>query len=222
MDIVLVGGLWLTGSAWDLVVPELTALGHRAIPVTLPVSPGATLEDQVDAVVAAVDAADGESFVVGHSAASALAWLAADRRPEQVAKVGMIGGFPKGDGETYADFFPAADGVMAWPGWEPFEGADARDLDAEARRAFEAATVPVPETVSKAIVRLGDERRYDVPVLLICPEFSPDEARQWVKDGDVPELAKAKHVEYADVDSGHWPMTTQPAELARVLADAAS
>ena len=36
MDIVLIGGLWLDGSAWDRVVPELEALGHRPVPLTLP------------------------------------------------------------------------------------------------------------------------------------------------------------------------------------------
>jgi pimeloyl-ACP methyl ester carboxylesterase len=34
----------------------------------------------------------------------------------------------------------------------------------------------------------------------------------------VPELAPAKHVDFVDIDSGHWPMITQPAELARILA----
>jgi pimeloyl-ACP methyl ester carboxylesterase len=38
----------------------------------------------------------------------------------------------------------------------------------------------------------------------------------------VPELAKAKHVELVDIDSGHWPMVTRPAELARLLAAAAA
>jgi hypothetical protein len=36
MDILLIGGLWLRGSAWDAVVPALEKLGHRPVPVTLP------------------------------------------------------------------------------------------------------------------------------------------------------------------------------------------
>jgi pimeloyl-ACP methyl ester carboxylesterase len=71
------------------------------------------------------------------------------------------------------------------------------------------------------VVRLTDERRYDVPVVLVCPEFSPADARAWIAAGDVPELARAKHVEYVDIDSGHWPMLTKPAELARLLVEAA-
>jgi hypothetical protein len=42
-----------------------------------------------------------------------------------------------------------------------------------------------------------------VPVTLICPEFSPAEARQWTDGGEV-EVAKARHVEYVDIESGHW------------------
>jgi pimeloyl-ACP methyl ester carboxylesterase len=225
MDIVLIGGLWLDGSAWDSVVPELEQLGHRPVPVALPGqgdgSVSATLGDQVAAVLAAVDATSGKAMVVGHSAASALAWIAADARPDHVAKVVLIGGFTNADGEPYADFFELKDGVMPFPGWEPFEGPDAADLDEEARRNFEAAAVPVPEAVARGTVRLTDDRRFDVPVVLICPEYSPADAQQWIADGELPELARAKHVDFVDIDSGHWPMITRPAELARLLAAAA-
>lgn len=224
MDILLVGGLWLDASAWDDVVGPLAARGHRGVPVALPGQGDgdvtATLEDQVAAVVAAVDAADGHPWVVGHSAAATLAWLAADARPERVAGVALVGGFPTSDGGSYADFFPVVDGAMPFPGWEPFEGPDAADLDDDARRAFAARAVPVPEAVARGVVHLGDERRYEVPVALVCPEFTPDDARAWVAGGDVPELARAARVSYVDIDSGHWPMLTVPAELARVLAAA--
>ena len=79
----------------------------------------------------------------------------------------------------------------------------------------------MPEAVARGVVRLSDERRYDVPVVVVCPEFTPAQAREWIDAGDVPELARAKHVDFADIDSGHWPMITKPAELARVLAAAA-
>ncbi|SDI12836.1 alpha/beta fold hydrolase [Nonomuraea jiangxiensis] len=226
MDILLIAGLWLDGSAWDDVVPALKELGHRPVPLTLPGqgdgSTSATLDDQVAAVLAAIDSAPGKPLVVGHSAACTLAWLAADARPEQVAKVAMIGGFPTGDGRAYADFFEAENGVMPFPGWGPFEGPDSADLDEEARRAFASGAIPVPEEVSKGVVRLTDERRFDVPAVLVCPEFTPAQAKEWIAAGDVPELAQAKHLEYVDIDSGHWPMFTRPVELARLLSMAAT
>lgn len=226
MDFLLIAGLWLDGSAWDDVAPVLTELGHRPVPLTLPGqgdgSPSATLDDQSKAVVAAVDAAPGKVVVVGHSAAATLAWLAADRRPEKVATVVMIGGFPAGDGSRYADFFPVEGGVVPFPGWDRFEGPDSADLDEDARRGFAAAAIPVPEAVATGVVRLTDARRREVPVVLVCPEFTPAQAREWLDAGEVPELAAAAHVELVDIDSGHWPMLTRPAELARLLATTAA
>lgn len=226
MDMLLIAGLWLDGSAWDDLVPTLEALGHRPVPLTLPGqgdgSASAALDDQVAAVLAAVDSSSGKPMVVGHSAACTLAWLAADARPEQVAKVALIGGFPSADGQPYADFFEVTDGVMPFPGWGPFEGPDSADLDEEARRTIASAAIPVPEGVAKGVVRLADERRFDVPVVLVCPEFNPAQAREWIDAGDVPELAKAKHLDFVDIDSGHWPMVSKPIELARILAAAAA
>ncbi|MFE7649802.1 alpha/beta fold hydrolase [Streptomyces phaeoluteigriseus] len=225
MDILLIGGLWLNGSVWGRVASAVKSLGHRPVPLTLPGqgdgSVSATLDDQVAAVLAAVDAAPGELMVVGHSAACTLAWLAADRRPERLAKVALIGGFPSADGAPYADLFEVRDGVMAFPGWSPFEGPDASDLDERTRRKLAAAAIPVPAGVARGVVRLGDVRRFDVPVLLVCPEFTPAQAREWINAGDIPELARAKRVDFADIDSGHWPMVTKPVELARILAAAA-
>lgn len=222
MDIILIAGLWLDGSAWDAVAARLREQGHQAVPVTLPGQGApprdATLQDQHAAVSAVVDAADGKVMVVGHSAASTLAWMTSDARPEKVTRVVMIGGFPSGDGAAYADFFELVDGAMPFPGWGAFEGPDSADLDADRREAISAAAIPVPEAVAKGIVHLGDERRYDVPVTLICPEFSPAQAREWVEGGEVPELTRAGHVDYVDIASGHWPMFTRATELADLLA----
>lgn len=224
MDIILIAGLWLPASTWGDVAAELARRGHRPRPMALPgVDDGsatATLDDQADAVVAAVDAAD-RPMVVGHSAACTLAWIAADRRPEAVERVALIGGFPAADGETYAAFLPVADGVMPFPGWDPFEGPDSADLGEADKDRIAAAAIPVPEGVAQGEVRLHDERRFDVPVLLVCPEYGPDDARGWIGGGDVPEMSRAKHVSFVDIDTGHWPMVTQPAELARILDEAA-
>jgi pimeloyl-ACP methyl ester carboxylesterase len=226
MDILLIGGLWLDGSAWNEVVPALEKLGHRPVPLTLPGqgdgTTSATLDDQVAAVLAAVDAASGKPMVVGHSAHSTLGWLATDARPEKVARAVFIGGFPGVNGSQYFDGFEIEDGVMPFPGWDPFEGPDSADLDDEAKRTIAANAVTVPEGVAKGMVRLTDERRYDVPVTVVCPEFTPAEAQEWIDVGQVPELARAKYVDLVDIDSGHWPMFTRPDELARILAAAAA
>ena len=225
MDILLIAGMWLDGSVWDNVAVHLEARGHRAVPVMLPGqgdgNTSATLADQVAAVVAAVDAAAGRPMVVGHSAACALAWLAADARPAKISKVALIGGFPAADGETYFGAFPAQDGAVPFPGWGEFDGPDSADLDDAAKQAIASAMVPVPDGVTGAVIRLADERRYNVPVVLVCPEFTPVQAKEWIGQGGVPALAKAKTVSFLDIDSGHWPMVSAPTELARLLSQAA-
>lgn len=224
MDILLVAGLWLPNSIWDLTAAELELGGHR---VSTPALPGvddgsttATLDDQVAAVVAAIDDAD-RPLLVGHSAACALVWMAADRRAADVAGVAMIGGFPSADGEVYADFFPMVDGAMPFPGWEPFEGPDADDLDPAARAAIEAVAVPVPEKVARGTVKLSAPARHGLAVVLVCPEYSPDDALAWIESGDLPELDATDNVLTVDIDSGHWPMVSRPVELAHLL-DAAT
>ena len=222
-DLILLAGLWLTADCWEPVAAELTRLGHRPVVPPLPGaddgSATADLDDQLAAVLRAVDAVE-RPVVVGHSAASSLAWLVADRRPAEVARVVMVGGFPGDDGSSYGDFFPVVEGVMPFPGWARFEGADARDLDEPTRVRISAHAVPVPAAVARGRVSLTDERRFDVPVTLVCPEYGPDEARAWIAAGELPELARAGQVSFVDIDSGHWPMVTRPTELARLLDSA--
>lgn len=225
MDILLIAGLWLDGSVWDNVAAQLEARGHRAVPITVPGqgdgNTSATLADQVATVLAAVDAAAGRPMVVGHSAACNLAWIAADARVGKISKVALIGGFPSSDGEPYFSGFPVQDGAMAFPGWSEFEGPDSADLDDAARQAFASAAIPVPEGVIRGVIKLADERRYAVPVVLVCPEFTPAQAKEWIDHGEVPELAKSKNISFLDIDSGHWPMISAPAELASILSRAA-
>ncbi len=222
MDILLIAGLWLDASVWDEVAQRLSELRDDPVAVPLPGQgappDSATLEDQRRAVLAAVDAAAGPVMVVGHSAASTLAWMAADARPHKVARVVMIGGFPSGDGEPYAGFLPVTEGAVPFPGWETFEGPDSADLDEPQREAIAARAIPVPQAVAKGVVRLDDTARYDVPVTLVCPEFSPAQAKQWIEAGEAGvEMTRARRVDYLDIDSGHWPMFTRAVELAGLL-----
>jgi pimeloyl-ACP methyl ester carboxylesterase len=225
VDIVLIGGLWLRNDVWAATASALAEAGHRVFAVALSGADDenrtATLDDQLADVLAVVDSSV-QPLVVGHSAASALAWLAADRRPADIAGVVMIGGFPGAHEASYADFFDLVDGVMPFPGWAAFDGPDSIDLDESARTALEAAMVPVPAGVAHGTVILGNEARFAVPVTVICPEFGPADVEAWIAEGNLPELARADHVALVDIDSGHWPMITQPQRLAALIDTIAS
>lgn len=227
MDIILIPGLWLDASSWDEVVPFLEKEGHRTHPLNLPGMESkdadrssVTRADQVEAVLDAIDAVDGPVVLVGHSMGSGIAHAAVDARPDRVARAIYIGGFPTGDGST-ADF-PSLDGEILFPDWSEFDEADLIDLDDEGREAFRERALPSPARAVNDPQRLSDERRYEVPVTVICPEFTAEMLRSWIdQDGEpVREFKRIRDVTYVDLPTGHWPQFTKPAELARVILDA--
>jgi pimeloyl-ACP methyl ester carboxylesterase len=224
VDIILVPGLWLDGASWDPVRAYLVDAGHTVVALTLPGMESksadrseVTLEDHVAAVVEAVDTAAEPAVVVAHSAAASLAFCAADERPGKVRRVVYVGGFPLPDGERFMDGLqPQGDGVP-FPGWEVFEGPDSADIDEPTKRELLERFIPSPVGVINGTVKLSDEGRYEVPATAICPEYSPDDLKEWIAAGELPELAKTVHLEFVDIDSGHWPQVTQPKKLADLI-----
>ncbi|HSK89680.1 MAG TPA: alpha/beta hydrolase [Euzebyales bacterium] len=229
MHIVLIPGLWLDGSSWDGVVPTLTQAGHHAHALTLPGMEsndvdrsGITLRDHVEAVVDVIDAvdpADGKVMLVAHSAGGAVAHAAVDARPDRVARVVYVGGFPTGDGDAVADGYPAEHGEVPLPDWTDFDSEDLVDLDDEARARFRERAIPSPAHVTRDPQRLSDERRYDVPITVIATEFSGETLQRWIAQGLAPvrEFTKIRDVEYVDLPTGHWPQFTRPEELGRTI-----
>ncbi len=234
MDIILVPGMWLDGSAWAEVADVLAEAGHRPRALTLPGMEavdadrsGITLRDHVDAVVTAIDAV-GEGaddppkvLLVGHSAAAGIAWSAVDARPERVARAVLVSGFPGGDGEALAAGYPADRGEVPFPDWSAFGDEDLADLDDDGRAALRARAIPFPEHVVTDPQRLTDDRRFAVPVTAVATEYTTDDLRSAITDGPDPEFAAIEDVEYVDLPTGHWPMLTRPRELAEVILAAA-
>ncbi len=231
MDIILIPGLWLHGSSWNAVIPALEEAGHRVRALTLPGMErkdadrsGITLADHVDAVVSAIENADGPVLLVGHSAGSGIGHAAVDARPDRVARAVYVGGFPTPDGSALLEGLPAQDGEVDMPNWADMgEEANVVDFDEESLARFYDDAIPAPEQVLTTPLRLRDERRYDVPVTAVCPEYTAADLRGWVAAGEEPvsELTRISDVDYVDLPGGHWPQLTQPDKLVRVILDAA-
>ncbi|MGH9170208.1 MAG: lipase family alpha/beta hydrolase [Acidimicrobiales bacterium] len=230
MDIILVPGMWLDGSSWDKVVPGLERAGHRPHPLTLPGlesksadRSGVTLSDHIAAVVAAIDSCPGTEkvAVVGHSAAAGLAYAAVDARTDRIARAFFVGGFPAEDGTSLGAGFPAENREVALPDFAEFDDADVKDLTETQLEAFRQKAIPFPEMVLTEPLKLSDERRYDVPVTMICPEFSSETLKGWIDEDMEPvrEIPRLHDVEYVDLPTGHWPQFTKPDELAVVIAE---
>ncbi|GAA2139132.1 alpha/beta fold hydrolase [Glycomyces algeriensis] len=229
MDIILIPGFWLDASSWSEITPALEKAGHRTHPITLPGMEsrdadrsGIGLRDHVDAVVAAVDALEAPVVLVGHSGGGAVAHAVADARPDRIARVVYVDSAPLGPGGVINDELPVVDGEIPLPDWNVFEDEDLVDLDDELREAFRAMAIPTPKGVAYDKQELGDERRFDVPITLICCEFGSAMVLAWIEQGVpfVKEIAAVKDISYIDLPTGHWPQLTKPAELADALVSA--
>jgi pimeloyl-ACP methyl ester carboxylesterase len=229
MEIILIPGLWLDASSWDEVQPVLEQAGHDVRALTLPGREsadadrsGIRLRDHVDAVIAAVDEADGPVVLVGHSGGGAMAHAAADARPDRVARVVYVDAGPLGDGRPINDELPVVDEEIPLPDWSAFDEEDLRDLDDELRQAFRARAVPESKAVAYDRQVLTDERRYDVAATIIACEFPSAQLREWIAQGHpyVAELAAMRDVEYVDLPTGHWPQFTKPMELGQAILTA--
>jgi pimeloyl-ACP methyl ester carboxylesterase len=226
MDVMLIPGFWLDGSSWGDVGPVLEQAGHRVRALTLPGLESADadrrgigLRDHVDAVVAAIDEADGPVVLVGHSGGGAIAHAAADARPDRVARVVYVDSWPLGEGRAINDELTAVDGEIPLPDWSEFPDEDLRDLDDELREAFRARAVPQPAAVASDPQVLADDRRYDVAATIIACEFPSEQLRQWLAQGEpsLAELAAMRDVDYVDLPTGHWPQLTRPRDLAQAI-----
>jgi pimeloyl-ACP methyl ester carboxylesterase len=226
MDLILIPGFWLDASSWDEVTPALAHAGHRVRALTLPGLESADadrggigLRDHVDAVVAAVDEANGPVILIGHSGGGAIAYAAADARPDRVARVVYVDSGPLAAGQSINDELPVVNGEILLPDWSVFDDEDLVDLDDDLREAFRARALPQPAAVASDPQVLTDDRRYDVPATIIACEFSSEQLQEWIEQGHryVAELASMHNVEYVDLPTGHWPQFTKPVELGRAI-----
>lgn len=231
MDILLVPGFWLDETSWGSLLPALTAAGHRPRSLALPGTSsdaadraGVTLADQVAAAVRAIDDADEEPVVlVGHSGGSHVVWGAADARPDRVARIVFVDGFPVPDGTPVNPELPVVGGEVPLPDWPFFDDSSLTDMSDGVRAAIERIAVPVPVGVAQEPLRLSsDERRRSIPMTVIATSIPSDSIAEMIGAGApfVGELAEADRLEIVDLPTGHWPQYTRPEELARLVLGA--
>lgn len=226
---MLIPGFWLDASSWEQVTPILEEAGHRVHPLTLPGletvdadRSNIGLRDHVDAVVAAVDALEGEVVLVGHSGGGAIAHGVADARPDRIARIVYVDAGPLAEGDAINDELPIEGNDVPLPDWSEFTDDDLVDLTDDLRESFRARAIPEPARVTSDPMELSDERRFDVPITIIACEFPSAMLTEWIAAGSpfTRELAKVKHVAYIDLPTGHWPQFTKPVQLGQALVAA--
>ena len=230
--ILLIPGHWLGAWAWDEVLEHLTAMGRRAVPITLPgldeTDPeraSKTLEEQKVAVEQAVASASGPVVIVAHSGANAPVSLVLDQHPHLIRRVIWVDSGPVASGTVFAPDAPAEMEELPLP---PFEvlGAQAslEGLSAKALERFRARAVPEPGPVLRQRVELSNNARFKVPTTLVCCSILSAQMMELANSGHpmFAEVARLENMDLVDLPTGHWPMWSRPADLAGVIAAAAS
>jgi pimeloyl-ACP methyl ester carboxylesterase len=227
--IILVPGFWLGAWAWDEVAAALRADGHDVTALTLPGLESAdadrsaiTLEDHVNAIVKAVEAADAPVVLAVHSATGFSGYAASDRVPDRIAAMVYVDTAP-GVGALEPDF-EGVEKPMVWSEIE--EGENLNGLSEEQKETFRQRALPVPGGVLRGSVELRNDARKDIPSTLICTGFTAEQYKTYAREhpdwaflAGIPELRNATWV---DLPTSHWPMWSRPKELAAIIGDVAN
>ncbi|MER7406964.1 alpha/beta hydrolase [Streptomyces sp. NPDC000070] len=221
-DFVLVAGTWLGAWAWDEVAAELRGAGHDVHPLTLsglaekqgvPAGQQTHVRDIVDEVERL---GLRDVVLVGHSYAGIPVGQAAGRIGGRLRRVVFVDANVPVDGESFLSGWPSdsvrqsiAEHDGFWPPLAAPDYAGQGLTDAQITRIVDASPHPGATLTEPAVLAgpLGELPATYVKCLL---------------DGDEPmsavaELLKSDQWELVEMATGHWPMFSQPRELARVL-----
>jgi pimeloyl-ACP methyl ester carboxylesterase len=224
---VLVAGAWLGAWAWDEVAAELRSAGHGVHALSLsglaekqgvPAGQQTHVQDIVDEVERL---GLRDVVLVGHSYAGVPVGQAAERIGDRLRHVVFVDSNVPVDGESFLAGWPSdhvrqsiAENDGFWP---PLDADDyaGQGLSAEQIARIVSGTPHPGATLTEPAVL--DRPLGELPATYV----------KCLLDGDEPppvvaELLKNEQWQLVRLDTGHWPMFSQPRELARVLRDSAT
>jgi pimeloyl-ACP methyl ester carboxylesterase len=228
---VLVPGAWLGAWAWKRVVPLLEKEGHAAYPVTLTgmgervhlASKDIGMETAIQDVLNVVKYNDLDDFViVGHSFAGKVAAAVADRSCEKVKLVLYLDAFrpdkvttPQGGFDPTREFGPLPQGSYGLPLTEQIVRSLGRDVAGADREWLFSKATPWPVKLAADPITLSTKLDSVKCAYIFCT-LSGDPVDEIVA-GKWGKLEGPHRL----IESGHWPMITKPAELARAMLELA-
>lgn len=234
---VLVPGFWLGAWAWQDVADALRAAGHEPHPLTLTgvadlahlATPEVDLETHTRDIIRYITERDLRDVVlVAHSGGGMPASQAADRIPERIRRVVYIDSGPLPDGMSQFDTNPPeeqerlraliGDGhLVPPPVWDPAaDPVNQAGLTPQMIATLRERATPHP--LGAAVRPVRRERRVPVPTALISCVIPLEQAREMMAARH-PFFAELADGELRGLATGHWPMFTEPARLADLLAD---
>ena len=225
---VLVHGSYQGGWIWQRVASRLRAAGHQVYAPSLDgcgerkgaVRPGITTETQADEIAQLLFYEDLKDVVlVGTSSGGMVVCRVAELMRERVGRLAFIDALALFDGEKIRDIVTrstataSAGGLTAGPTREDAATRLFADLD--------------PATRAWALERYTQHPIgiYDQPVRLqsFWSQKWPDTLVVWCRKAPNPGEAHQRRAadklaaKWAELDTGHYPMLSMPAELAGLL-----
>ena len=225
LEIALVHGSYHGAWCWDFLRPELERLGHRVVTIDLPISdPTLGAADYAEAIDDALDPRS-EPMIVGHSMAGLVIPLVAARRP--VRRLVFLAAYLPVPGKSANDqrATERIDGQL------PPKISQWTDLGDDVwmigpRTATELFYHDAPAAVARWATQRLRPQAYRVLHEVTPLDAWPDVQRSsivcrgdrainpvWVRAAARERLG----VDPIELDGGHSPFVTRPAELARIL-----
>ncbi len=224
---VLVPGAWLGAWAWKEVVPALESEGHSAFPVTLTgmgdrvhlASREVGMATAIEDVLNVIRFNEIDEFVmVGHSFAGKVAAAVADRVHKQVRRVVYVDALrpervrtPQAGFDPSQEFGPAPEGTHAIPLTEEIVARIGKDVTGPNLRRMISLGTPWPVKMAKDPITLSKEYDALKEAYIFC-SLSGDPVEEIVA-GKWGKLEGPHKI----IETGHWPMITQPQQLAKDL-----
>ncbi|MFG1910556.1 alpha/beta fold hydrolase [Kribbella sp. NPDC048928] len=232
-EFVLVPGARLGAWAWDAVAGSLRGAGHAVYAVTLsglaerrdPDADRVGQQQHVDDIVSVIEGNELYDVVlVGHSYSGIPVGQAAGRIGDRLQRVVYVDSSIPAEGQSFVDGWDEDD--RAWLEEQLVEGdgtwlpAEAehfvdQDLSDEAVRQLVLRSTPHPGltlTQPAQLARpIGELPTTYVKCLMAGDTPAPD----------VREKLESPHWELVELQTGHWPMLSQPEALAQLLSAAA-
>jgi pimeloyl-ACP methyl ester carboxylesterase len=228
-EFVLVPGAWLGAWAWDEVAAALRGEGHDVFAVTLSGLAERRGEDagqlqHVDDIVRVVEENDLRDVVlVGHSYSGIPVGQAAGRIGDRLRRVVYVDSNIPTDGKSFLDGW--SDEGQAWVRdqmeqsggyWPPLTAEDyvGQDLSDEAIAVILERGTPHPGS------SISEPARLVRPIGELPTTYVKCLMDGATPSSDVAEQLASPSWELAELNTGHWPMFSQPAALAKLLSTA--
>jgi pimeloyl-ACP methyl ester carboxylesterase len=241
-NFVLVHGAWHGGWCWQRVTSLLQQQGHRVHAVTLTglgerahlLAPAITLDTHIDDVVSAIEVEELHDVILAvHSYAGMIGTAVADRLGKHLKHLVYVDAVVPKPGESWSSTQSAATQQQRLSAAQastrfsfPPPDPEVFGLQGEDREWVKRRQTPHPGNTYQAPLDFDMKRVAAVPRTFVnCTQpalATIEPSRLRVKDAKFWDGAWLPNSKVVEIKTGHDPMISEPAALAKILVDCAA